>query len=231
MITSLRSAISAVSLVVIIGTSLPVRAAVSNGNFQATPDHFQDWNTWTSGSPCEIGTVDHYGSYYSTIAHLHAQATYQWDGYDWIGNDGYVQLNRYPDYVVTIGQGQTVLQFDAARILDGEDLANPKVTIIATNSPDPNLIGWAIGKDVRSSIWSTFQIPLWDDPDNPLPPGTEIEILIETFTNQPYRDGASGEQITQTIDLYVDNFMLVPLPGTLLLLLSGGAILLRRYRR
>lgn len=218
-------------LITIVSISLPARATISNGDFQATPDHFQDWNTWTSGKPCEIDTVDHYGSYDSIIAHLHAQATYQWDGYDWIGNDGYVQLNRYPDYVVTIGQGETVLQFDAARILDGEDLANPKVTIIATNSPDPYMIGWTSGKDVTSSIWSTHQIPLWDHPDNPLPPGTEIEILIETFTNQPYRDGASGEQITQTIDLYVDNFMLVPLPGTLLLLLSGGAILLRRHRR
>jgi len=218
-------------IIAIIGISLPAKAIVSNGDFEAPSNPFEDWNYYTSGSPSYIGTVDHYGSYYSTIAHLHAQANYTWDGYQWLGSDGYVQLDRFPDHVVTTGQNETILQFEAARILNGEDLEDPTVTVIVSDSPDPNWWGWTNWVNISSPEWQTYQIPLWDDPSNPLPAGSELEIFIEVITNQPYRDGTVGEQVTQTVDLYVDNFVLVPLPGTLLWMLSGGTILLRRRRR
>ena len=229
--TSLRWVVWISGLIVILSISLQARATISNGDFEATPNPFEDWNYYTSGSPSYIGTVDHYGSYYSTIAHLHAEANYAWDGYEWLGNAGYVQLDRYPDYVVTTGENETILQFEAARILDGEDLEDPEVTVIVTDSPSFGWIGWASSVSITSPEWRTYQIPLWDDPSNPLPAGSDLEIFVEAITNPPYRNGDLDEEITQTVDLYVDNFILVPLPGTLLLLLPGGVILLRRRRR
>jgi len=229
--TSLRWGVWVSGFITILSISLQAGATVSNGDFEATPNPFEDWYTYTSGSPSYIGTVDHYGSYYSTIAHLHAKANYAWDGYQWLGTDGYVQLDRFPDYVVTTGENETILQFEAARILDGEDLEDPTVTVIVTYSPNSDWIGWKNWVYISSPDWQTYQIPLWDDPSNPLPAGSELEIFVEAMTYPPFRPGTDDEEIIQTVDLYVDNFILVPLPGTLLLLLPGGTILLRRRRR
>ena len=229
--TSLRWVVWVSSFIAIISISFQARATVSNGDFEATPNPFEDWYAYTSGSPSYTGTVDHYGSYYSTIAHLHAKANYAWDGYQWLGTDGYVQLDRYPDYVVTTGENETILQFEAARILDGEDLEDPEVTVIVTDSPSFGWIGWASSVSITSPEWRTYQIPLWINPSNPLPAGSDLEIFVEAVTNPPYRIGDLDEEVIQIVDLYVDNFELVPLPGTLLLLLPGGTILLRRRRR
>jgi len=229
--TSLRWVVWVSSFIAIISISLQARATVSNGDFEAD---FEDWGTYTSGLPSYIDTVGDYGSYYSTIARLRAKATYTWDENNnfWTGDDGHVQLYRPENHLVTTGENETILQFEAARILNGEDLEDPTVTVTVMNSPDSDWWGWTDWVCISSPEWRTYQIPLWDNPSNPLPAGSELQISVDAITNPPYRNGTTpNEEIIQTVDLYVDNFKLVPLPGTLLLLLSGGTILLRRCGR
>jgi len=213
-------------------------ATTINGDFEALPDPLAFWQVDPPGA--SVGTVGAYGAYTSTIAHLHAETTYTWDDAlgTWMGDLSQAALQQgfFTPYWITLAAGESTLRFDAAAVASGEDALDPTVTVMA-------LTGGARSTAVTSSTWSTYEFDLLGPGGTPLAPGTPINVyfLVETGSTLPARVGAyDAEEVTQVVDLYVDNVQnaqeaaVIPEPGSAaaaaMLVLGWAAAALRRRR-
>jgi hypothetical protein len=201
-------------------------AQVPNGNFE-TGSFPPAWTIGTSGTGSSVTIDAGYGSNASKVAHLSASETYEWNGSDWVGDLKQASLNQLglSGSEILLSAGQTQLEFEGLSLITGEDLNTPFLTVSYLGGPIDSVA-------ISSTDWQTYTVDLVDGFGDPLPAGTKILLGLNVDIRPPFPDGNEvGEEQYQAIDTYVDNFNLVPLPGTSLLILAGAAAILRRRRR
>lgn len=199
---------------------------VVNGDFEDATD-FANWQE-AGGGGTEV--LSSYGSNSTRVAHLSVEATYTWDefGEAWDGPfpQAAIQQGSFTSYSLEIEAGETTLEFYALAVIEGEDMSPPSATVLAAG-------GFAVGATVLTAHWTPYSIDLvYPGTSQQLPVGSSINVAFNVSVEAPLRFGDyGGEEVTQTIDLYLDDVHLVPLPGSGLLLLAGGVALLRRRRK
>lgn len=204
--------------VVLAAGAVAARADIYNGDFEATPP-LDGWMVSGSNPPGSyVETVPAHGS---TVAHLHVESTYTYQSGQWIGA---IEQAFIQQLMVTLQAGETHLRFDGSAVTAGQEVDDPTVTVTA-------LGGGGGGRAVDSATWTTYLVPLVDSLGDPLAPGTSINLAVLAGANPPTTGGQEGQQVTQVVDLWVDNFRLVPGPAPALLLLAGTGAVLRRRRR
>ena len=208
---------SAVCFVLAFG-ALPGGADIYNGDFEAASP-LDGWGA-SSADPPGSYVEAVLGPNGTTAAHLHAETTYTYENTQWTGTirQAYIQ-----QLVITLLPGETHLQFEARAVTQGIEVDDPSVSVFGG--------GGGGGASVGSETWGSYSFPLLDGLGDPLPPGTHVSLVVLGSANPPTAPGTEGQQVTQVVDLWVDNFHLVPLPQTGLLLLAGAAALLRRRKR
>ena len=176
----------------------PIRADIYNGDFEADPS-LDDWASSVSNPPGSYVEAIVDPQTLSTVARLHAKATYTYEGDKWIGD----LESAFIQQLVTLDEGDRHLQFDGRAVLGGLEVLDPTVTVIAVT-------GGGGGGSVVSDQWADYTFPLLDPLGDPLPPGTTAFVIVQIGANPPATAGEEGQQIAQVVDLYVDNFDPVP---------------------
>ena len=199
--------------------ALPAVADIYNGDFEADPplDGWDDSGYKPPGSYVE-GIID--PETISSVVHLHAETTYTYESGKWAGQLEQAYLQQF----TTTLAGETRLRFDGRAVLDGLEVLEPGVSVIAAGGGGGHC-------SVSSDQWTEYVVELVDPFGDPLPAGTLIGVVVEVNANAPASAGAEGQQTSQVVDVHLDNFRLVPLPQAGLLLLAGAGVLLRRDRR
>lgn len=195
----------------------PAAGDIVNGNFEATPP-LAGWTSQAFNPPGDYieGIFD--SALSSTVAHLHAEATYTYEQGQWTGDLGQAWLFQAP--IVTQAD-EHVLRLDARSAVSGLEVSDPAVTVTVAG-------GGGGGGALTSTLWTQYTFPIVDGVGQPIGPGSMINVLLEITANAPASAGYEGQQVTQTLDLYVDNVHLVPLPGPAIMLVLGAAWVLRR---
>ena len=216
------------AVIVLIAWAAPAVADVVNGDFES--GSLSNWQPGTfNGALAEV--VNGYGGNSTYVAHLKAETTYTWDDgqslWDGSAQQAALQQGVFTIYSLTTVAGETALEFDGLALITGEDMSPPSVNVSAAG-------GSAGGTTVTSASWNAYTFDLIDPlaPPGLLGAGSPINIAFNVAVAAPFRTGDyDGEQVTQTVELYLDNVHLTPVPGAGVLMLAGAAAMLRRRRR
>jgi hypothetical protein len=201
----------------VLGLAGAARADVVNGDFESSPD----LTGWTPGGYgyYAVELLNGYLDNSSKLAHLHASATYTWDGMQWSGTWAGAYLQQI---VMSAPDNATQLSFDAMVASSGVELNDPYASIMWN--------GGSGDQPIIHGNWHRYVLPLADLGD-PVEPGSLVVLAIQLTANAPTSPAANiGDQVIQTMDVYVDNVQLVPAPGAAALLVLGSAGVLRRRR-
>ena len=212
-----RAAATMIALAAWAVLAAPATGDIVNGDFEATPP-LTGWTSQALNPPGDYieGIFD--SALSSTVAHLHAEATYTYEQGYWAGDLGQAWLFQAP--IVTQAD-EYELRLDARSAVSGLEVGNPAVTVTVGG-------GGGGGGALTSALWTQYTFPIVDGVGQPIAPGSMINVLLEITANPPASAGYEGQQVTQTLDLYVDNVHLVPLPAPGMLLVLGAAWVLRR---
>lgn len=196
----------------------PARAGLVNGDFSAGLD---PWSLDLGSEPqSQAEVVSSFGSNTTPLAHLHAQSDFAFsDGY-WDGDTNWATITQ--SFVT--GPGETRVTFDAVLANVGLADADATVSYMAFGGGG-GAASVSVGED-----WRHVELPLLNAMGQSVAPGTFVLVSVTVRANAPVLDGEEGQQASQTIDGYFDNFEVVPEPATLSLLVAGGLALLRRRR-
>ena len=209
---ALRAALAAWAVL-----AAPAAGDVVNGNFEATPP-LAGWTSQPLNPPGDYieGIFD--SALNSTVAHLHAEATYTYEQGQWSGDLGQAWLFQAP---IVTQANEYELRLDARSTVSGLEVGDPAATVTVGG-------GGGGGGPLTGALWTAYTFPIVDGLGQPIAPGSMINVLLEITANKPASPGYEGQQVTQTLDLYVDNVHLVPLPGPAIMLALGAAWVLRR---
>jgi len=214
-----QQALWAVVVISLLAGASAVSADVYNGDFEAGPP-LDGWSISPDDPPDSyVEAVAEPGP--NTVARLHAETTYTYTGGQWVGQ---LQQAYIQQFGIALEPGQTQLAFDGMALEQGLEVVDPTVSVVAVG-------GGGGGCAVASDQWTHYVVPLLGPGGEPLAPGTVINLIVEVGTSAPISAGQEGQQVEQVVDLYVDNFRLVPAPSTALVVLGGVALLLGHRRR
>jgi hypothetical protein len=203
----------------VVGPQTGATAAITNGNFE-------DGTGWSVESldGGSVETVASYGDHNSAVAHLYAHGVwYQGPGGGW-GGGGQPTASLSQD--VTLQEGQTCLEFEAAATYSGCPITSPQMTVSWEGGGC-----WGGTNVPQTGDWQSFQVPVLDGDGNALTPDTVITVRVESRISAPQGEWEGHTEAHVYADMYVDNLSLIPEPATLLLLALGGLALIRRKRQ
>ena len=195
----------------------PAAGDIVNGDFEAIPP-LSGWTSQAFNPPGDYVEGIFEATLSSTVGHLHAEATYTYQQGQWTGNLGQAWLFQTP---ITAGAGENQLRLDARAVVTGLEVNDPTVSVTVAG-------GGGGGGALTGNQWTAYLFPIVDGMGQPIGPGRMISVLLDITANPPASAGQEDQQVTQVLDLYVDNVHLVPLPGPGILLVLGAAWLLRR---
>lgn len=203
------AAVAAAGLVISVGAA---RADVVNGTFS---NGLSGWDVSPYGAASYVEAVESYGGVSSPMAHLHAHASYTWQDGEWTGD--YAEAYIQQLFTLTLQPGETACALDAA-VVKSYGVLPPEVTVMVLGP------GGGFEK-VTYANWHTYEFSL-----NEAAAGSTIAVVVNVWANKPSGEGEENETVFQSVDLYIDNIRLVPLPAPAVLLLAGAIVALRRRR-
>lgn len=207
------------------------QAAIVNGDFESLPG-LSGWtasNTNPPSSAIDITSdVNGVSGNTTSLVHLSASADFTWTANQYW--DGEVAAPDLASDFFTLGQGETAVTFQYITATVGQG-AEPAYISYYGQDDASGASGYNRLPLVSTGTgWNTYTLEFRDSDGNFLPAGSMVAIFADVLAEMPSYNGTDGQQVHLQSELYVDNFVLVPEPASLTVILLVAAALKRRSR-
>ena len=202
------------------------QAAMVNGDFESG---LSGWMLTDNPPAAAIVIADGYSGHTTSVAHLSAAADFTWtehlEGWQWDGNIASADL---ASAMFTLGEGEMAVTFQYFTQTQGEGVEPAYISYYGQDD-----VSGAAGYNrlpLTGTGWNTYTLELRDADGNFLSAGSSVAVFANVLANVPSYLGTEGQQVHLQSDLYVDNFVVIPEPASLTVILLGAVIARRRGR-